>query len=100
MANSKTKKPSELSKVAMIETKIGEAEKILEEVNEKTILEYAIYLSSMDIKLDDNGIDKDGNRYDLDTKELMSIVGKKEAPKGIKAKLPRARKAKSVDDER
>lgn len=100
MANSKTKKTSELSKVAMIETKIGEAEKILEEVNEKTILEYAIYLSSMDIKLDDNGIDKDGNRYALDTKELMSIVGKKEVPKGIKAKLPRAKKAKSVDDER
>lgn len=98
MANSKIRKNA--CELAVIKTKIGEAEKILEGVEKASILEYAIYQSSMDIKLSDNGIDKDGNRYDLDTKELMSIVGKKEVPKGIKAKLPRAKKAKSVDDER
>ena len=53
--------------------------KILDEmVSGKSILEYALHETEMDIKLEDNGIDKDGNRFNLTTGEIISIKGDKQ----------------------
>ena len=47
----------------------------------KSILEYSLSEAELSIKLENNGIDKDGNRYDPNTKYIISVKGNPQKPK-------------------
>ena len=71
--------------ISFIAAAVEKGGKILDEMLEgKSILEYALHEAEMSIKLETNGIDKDGNRYDKDTKYIISIKGDTKKPKANK----------------
>lgn len=94
---SKNKQKQSMVEIAFVSAAVEKGGKILDEMLEgKNILEYSLHEAEMSIKLDTNGIDKDGNRYDPDTKYIISIKGKTEKPKTNKrAKI----QTKSKDDD-
>ena len=94
----KQSKPKSMVEIAFIGTAIEKGGKILDEMLEgKSILEYALHEAEMSIKLETNGIDKDGNRYDKDTKYIISIKGDTKKPKtNKKANIQQSKE----DDER
>lgn len=92
----KQNKPKSMVEIAFIGAVLEKGGKILDEIQNGSILEYSLHEAEMSIKLDTNGIDKDGNRYDPNTKYVISIKGNTEKPKtNKKAKL----ETKSKDDE-
>lgn len=71
--------------ITVLNTAVNENGKLLDDITYgKSVLEYGLENEYINIALEDNGIDKDGNRFDLDTKRVISIKGKKEKPKGSK----------------
>lgn len=85
--------------IAFVSAVVEKGGKILDEMLDgKSILEYSLHEAEMSIKLDKNGIDKDGNRYDPETKYIISIKGKKEKPTtNKKANISKAKKDKDDD---
>lgn len=96
---SKKAQKNGMIEIAFVNAVVEKGGKILDEMLEgKSILEYSLHEAEMSIKLENNGIDKDGNRYDPETKYIISIKGKKDKPKTNKrANLS---KGKSKEDER
>lgn len=81
----KQSKLKNMVEIAFIGTAIEKGGKILDEMLEgKSILEYSLNKAEMSIKLEQNGIDKDGNRYDPETKYVISIKGDTKKPRANK----------------
>lgn len=77
-----TGKKEMMTKLSVLGVAIEKDGKVLEEsVLGKSILEYALHEAEMELRLEDNGIDKDGNRFNLTTGEVISIKGDKQKPK-------------------
>ncbi len=95
---SKNAKKQSMVQISFIAAAVEKGGKILDEMLDgKSILEYSLHEAEMSIKLENNGIDKDGNRFDPETKYIISIKGNPEKPKtNKKAKLPT--KVKEDDD--
>ncbi len=82
-----TQKQSKIE-ITFLNTALGKEGKLLDDITEgKSILEYSLQEAEMSIKLEDNGIDKDGNRYDLKTGLLISQKGNTQKPKNKKANI-------------
>lgn len=80
-------KQSEIE-ITFLNTALGKEGKLLDDITEgKSILEYSLQEDEMSIKLEDNGIDKNGNRYNLETGVLISEKGKKQKPKNKRANI-------------
>ena len=80
-------KQSEIE-ITFLNTALGKEGKLLDDITEgKSILEYSLKETEISVKLEDNGIDKDGNRYNLETGLLISEKGKKQKPKNKKANI-------------
>ncbi len=80
----KQNKQRNMLEIAFIGAAVEKGGKILDEIQNGSILEYALHEAEMSIKLDTNGIDKDGNRYDPKTKYVISIKGDIKKPKANK----------------
>lgn len=71
--------------ITVLNTAVNKNGQLLDDITYgKSVLEYGLENEYINIPLEDNGIDKDGNRYDLNTKRVISVKGKKEKPKGSK----------------
>ena len=71
--------------ITVLNTAVNKNGQLLEDITYgRSVLEYGLENEYINIALENNGIDKDGNRFDLDTKRVISIKGKKEKPKGSK----------------
>ena len=78
----KSKQKQSMVEITFMNAVVEKGGKILDEMlNGQSILEYSLQEAEMSIKLEDNGIDKDGNRYDPKTKYIISIKGNPEKPK-------------------
>lgn len=81
----KQSKSRSMVEVSFIAAAVEKGGKILDEMLDgKSILEYSLHEAEMSIRLDTNGIDKDGNRYDPETKYIISIKGDPRKPKANK----------------
>lgn len=81
----KQSEPKSMVEISFIAAAVEKGGKILDEMLDgKSILEYSLHEAEMSIKLDTNGIDKDGNRYDPETKYVISIKGDPKKPKANK----------------
>lgn len=95
---SKKAQKQSMVEIAFVNAVVEKGGKILDEMFEgKSILEYSLHEAEMSIKLETNGIDKDGNRYDPQTKYIISIKGNPEKPKANK-KANLSTKVKEDDD--
>lgn len=86
----KTQKQSEKNEIeiTVLNTALEKDGKLLNDITDgKSIFEYMLQTDYINIMLENNGIDKNGNRYDLTTELLMSEKGNKVKPKNKKAKL-------------
>ena len=80
-------KQSEIE-ITFLNTALGKEGKLLDDITEgKSILEYSLKETEISVKLEKNGIDKDGNRYDLETGFLISEKGKTQKPKNKRANI-------------
>lgn len=88
---SKKVQKQSMVEIAFVNAVVEKGGKILDEMLEgKSILEYSLHEAEMSIKLDSNGIDKDGNRFDPETKYIISIKGS--------TKKPKTNKKANIDD--
>lgn len=91
------KQKQSMVEISFIAAAVEKGGKILDEMLDgKSILEYSLHEAEMSIKLETNGIDKDGNRYDPNTKYVISIKGDSNKPKvnkkaNVKSKEDEAR---------
>ena len=84
-------KQSEIE-ITFLNTALGKEGKLLDDITEgRSILEYSLKEAEMSVKLEDNGIDKDGNRYDLKTGLLISQKGNKQKPNNKRANIKNER---------
>lgn len=78
----KQKQAKSMVEISFIAATVEKGGKILDEMLDgKSILEYSLHEAEMSIKLETNGIDKNGNRYDPNTKYVISIKGDSTKPK-------------------
>ncbi len=86
----KTQKQSEKNEIeiTVLNTALEKNGKLLDDITDgKSIFEYMLQTDYINIMLENNGLDKNGNRYDLTTGLLISEKGNKVKPKNKKAKL-------------
>ena len=84
---SKTKKAQKQSivEITFVNAVVEKGGKVLDELLDgKKILEYPIHEAELTISLEDNVIDKDGNRFDPKTGKLLGIKGKIAIPEKMK----------------
>lgn len=73
----KTQKQSSEIEITFMNAVIEKGGKILEEMSEgKSMLEYSLKDGSLNIMLETNSIDKEGNRFDPKTGKLLGVKGK------------------------
>ncbi len=81
----KNKQKQNMVGIAILATAIGKAGELLDEMTKgESIHEFALHEAELTISLEDNGIDKDGNRFDQKTGKLLGIKGKISIPERTK----------------
>lgn len=89
----KSQKQSEIE-VTFLNTALSKEGNLLEDLTDgKSILEYTLHADYINIMLEDNSIDKNGNRYDAKTGKLLGVKGKNV----ITEKMRKEWEAKDID---
>lgn len=88
--SNEVKKQKNTQKQSMVEITfvnavVEKGGKVLDELLEgKRILEYSLQEAELTISLEDNAIDKDGNRFDPKTGKLLGVKGRIKIPEKMK----------------
>ena len=100
--SNEVKKQENTQKQSMVEITfvnavVEKGGKVLDELLEgKRILEYSLQEAELTISLEDNAIDKDGNRFDPKTGQLLGIKGKIKIPEKMKKEWEAKRKSEDI----
>lgn len=101
--SNEVKKQENTQKQSMVEITfvnavVEKGGKVLDELLEgKRILEYSLQEAELTISLEDNAIDKDGNRFDPKTGQLLGIKGKIKIPEKMKKEWEAKRKSEDME---
>ncbi len=84
--------------IVFVNAVVEKGGKVLDELLDgKSILEYSLHEAELTLSLEDNGIDKDGNRFDSKTGKLLGIKGKITIPEKMRKEWEAKRKSEDIE---
>lgn len=98
VSKTKEKQKPSMVEIAFVNAVVEKGGKVLDELLDgKTILEYSLNEAELTISLENNGIDKDGHRFDQKTGKLLGIKGKTIIPEKMKKEWEAKRKSEDME---